>query len=189
MRFGAPLPRLFVTAPLPAHALPALIGAQPAPRPDIRLIPRDEMHITLHYLGEAATYSAADALRALSAEVVGFAIRGVGRFVASDGTVTLWAGVEDPTEVSRLHAEVAAALAPTGFRTDIRPFVPHISLAKCERTVPTSVVDAFLADTAAVHHPGVTLDAIALCSMAFVAGVARYRREASFPLRRQTTPA
>ncbi len=46
--------RYFVAVPLPAEAKDRLVAVQPSTDSGMRLIERQEMHLTLHFLGELA---------------------------------------------------------------------------------------------------------------------------------------
>jgi 2'-5' RNA ligase len=57
-------------------------------------------------------------------------ISGVGAFVRAAGD-TVFAQLDgDLKAVSQLHERVAGALAPLGFRSESRPFTPHITLIR-----------------------------------------------------------
>src|SRR5213592_4555613 len=110
------MPKLFVAVDLPDSVTAELAAIQPPPGPDIRLVAPGQMHLTLHYLGEADVERTAAALRAVSASAFPLVIEGVGQFRSVDGAVTLWAGVQRTNELLGLHTAVAAALANEGFQ-------------------------------------------------------------------------
>lgn len=77
------MPRYFIAIPLAGDIKDQLIAAQPAALPGMRLIEREELHLTLHFLGEVAPEFDERLRKELtSVEMQSFsiAIQGVGRF-------------------------------------------------------------------------------------------------------------
>lgn len=174
--------RLFVAASLPDELIAALHAVQPAHSVDVRLSLPEQMHLTVHFLGEAPVRPVTEALSALSVAPVPLVVEGVGQFRAHDGTVTLWAGFRASPELLALHAAVAEALAPTGFRPEARPYVPHITLARCKPTVAPEVVERFLRCGEGLAYVGARITAIALFSSEVARGVPIYTERGTFPL-------
>jgi 2'-5' RNA ligase len=143
------VPRLFVAIDLPEHATAALAALRPPPGPGVRLVEPDRMHLTLHFLGEAALEPVAAALRNVSAPSFDLRLEGVGRFPSADGGHILWAGVRDSAPLTELHRAVAEALSPTGHRPETRLYHPHLTLARCRPQAPPALVRDFLSRHAA----------------------------------------
>jgi 2'-5' RNA ligase len=176
------VPRLFVAVGLPTAAAAELAVIQPPRIAGVRLAKPGQMHLTLHFLGPANVERTAAALRAVEAPAFPLKIEGVGRFLSAGGVVTLWAGVRESAELLGLHAAVVAALAAEGFQPEVRPYTPHITLARCESGVPAGVVADFLDRHRAFALPGLPATGFGLYSTAFVGDAPVYRRERSFPL-------
>ena len=176
------MPRLFVALDLPIAATAKLAHAQPPPMAGIRLVEPGQMHLTLHYIGEANIERMATALHAVAVPAFLLTLEGVGQFPSAGRAVTLWAGVRDNAELLELHAAVAAALAVVGYRPEARRYSPHITLARCKSVVPAGVVTEFLARNAALSLPGLPVTGFGLYSSTVVGGAPVYRRERSFPL-------
>lgn len=166
---------------MPAETIAALQPLQPPVRPGIRLAAPRDLHLTLHFLGEADV----DAVRAAFAHVratpISLTLSGVGQFPTANATTTLWAGIAPNAALTALHHGVAEALIDTGFVAEKRPYTPHLTLARCEPEVPASVTADFLANHEAFHHT-TTLGTISLFSSRFVNGTPEYTVEASFLL-------
>jgi RNA 2',3'-cyclic 3'-phosphodiesterase len=128
--------RLFVALDLPPGAKDMLVLLQN------RLIESgmkgrpshpDNLHITLQFLGEVPESSAPALVEAVDKALKGqiapqVYISGVGVFVRTTGD-TVFAQLDgDLQAVHGLQQNVVAALKPFGFRTDGRPFTPHITL-------------------------------------------------------------
>jgi 2'-5' RNA ligase len=96
---------------------------------------RDNIHLTLKFIGEVDDELAAKAGEALAAACIPAApfrlrLMGFGKFPAADGLDVLWAGVEASPALDSLFAGVEAALRPLGIEPDTRPFHPHVTLGR-----------------------------------------------------------
>lgn len=106
-----------------------------APRAILRWIPEDNLHITLWFLGDVDEPRAARLLDVLRQpfRTAPFTARltGRGAYPASGNPRVIWQGVEDGREgLQSLYAELAARLPALGFDTELRPYSPHVSLAR-----------------------------------------------------------
>jgi len=178
------MPKLFVAIDLPPTAIADLLGIRPTPRPGIRLVAADQMHVTVQFIGEAGIEPIAAALGRVAVPAFQLALHGVGQFPTANGSVTLWAGVVTNPELLTLHAAIGTAIADSnsGVRLETRPYTPHLTVARCEALAAPGVVDEFLSRNAAFGLPRVEVTAFGLFSSALVDGVPVYRRERSFPL-------
>jgi 2'-5' RNA ligase len=176
------MPKLFVALDLPAAATAALVRMQPLPMAGIRLVAPEQMHVTLHYVGEGDTDRLALALQRVALPAFALTLGGAGQFPSAGGAVTLWAGVRASPELLALHAAVAAALAGEGFRPEARPYTPHVTLARCEPGVPAEVVTGFLTRQVAFSMAAVPVAGFGLFSSTFVGDAPVYRCERAFPL-------
>jgi 2'-5' RNA ligase len=176
------MPRLFVAVDLPATTAAELARLQPPRAPGVRLAEPGQMHLTLHYLGEAEVEPTAAALRAVAVPAFRLGFEGVGQFPSAGGAVTLYAGVRASPELLGLHAAVAAALGGEGFCPEARPYTPHVTLARCEPGAAVGLVEEFLARHARFALFGVPVAGFGLYASTFVGEAPVYRRERSFPL-------
>ena len=176
------MPRLFVAIGLPASATAKLALIQPPPAAGIRLSRPEQMHLTLHFIGEADFERMATALQTVTAQAFPLTVEGVGQFPPAGRAATLWAGVRNSPELRELHASVAIALAREGFRPEARRYTPHITLARCGPMVPAVVVAEHLARHAAFSLPEMPIAEFGLYSSTLGGDGPIYRRERSFPL-------
>jgi 2'-5' RNA ligase len=174
--------RLFVAVDLPQDTRQALAAVQPAAVPGVRLVASDQMHVTLHYIGDGDIERIAKALATLSEPAFALSMEGVGQFCSADGSVTLWAAIQESNDLRRLHQNVATVLSIEGFRQEARPYTPHVTVARCEPKVGASVADEFLTRHARLHLPALPITAFSLYSSEFLDGVPVYRRERLFRL-------
>jgi RNA 2',3'-cyclic 3'-phosphodiesterase len=106
-----------------------------APGFTARWIPRDNLHITLWFIGEVIEPRAgiiADRLRE-PFEVPTFSVHlaGCGAFPPSGPPRVLWIGSRAGTEpMRRLHDRLADRLVPLGLPPETRPFTPHLTIAR-----------------------------------------------------------
>lgn len=116
--------RLFVAA-WPSPEILDLVATLPRPHErGVRWTRRDQWHVTLRFLGNAAVDEAADALARLDAPactaVVGPQVARLGRFVV----VVPVAGLDE------LAAAVSDVTAEVGEPPDPRPFAGHLTVAR-----------------------------------------------------------
>jgi RNA 2',3'-cyclic 3'-phosphodiesterase len=83
------VPRLFVAIDLPDEIKRGLQRRQPADVRGIRCTTPDQMHLTLHFLGETELPSTIDALGNVVAEPFSLRMTGVGKFGAANRGVIL----------------------------------------------------------------------------------------------------
>ena len=95
-------------------------------------VPRENLHITLEFLGECTPEerdSAAEAVDGLRFEPFSFAIDRLGVFQRPDGDIW-WAGMEESRALLRLQSELHRDLMDRGFRLEKRRYRPHITLGR-----------------------------------------------------------
>lgn len=128
--------RLFIGIPLPPDILRAVAGARAALEESGahgRFVPRENYHITLHFLGETyAMADAVDALREAVRDIRPFVLRlgGYGAF-KTDGSHTGFVSVScDGGELDRLYETLESALWERGFSKNRGKLSPHITLGR-----------------------------------------------------------
>jgi RNA 2',3'-cyclic 3'-phosphodiesterase len=142
--------RLFVAIDLPEtikHLLaeldPRLSGA--------RWVGAEQMHLTLGFFGdvaEAAEAALIDRLAAIEFKSFFLPIRGLGTFPPKGPPKIIWVGVgTGHPHLFQVHKRVQEAALAAGLEPDLRPWHPHITLARC-RDVPPQIARKFLERTA-----------------------------------------
>lgn len=179
------MPRYFIAIPLPDEARGRLIAVPPPDVPGARLLGREELHLTLHFLGEVDARKL-DMVRAALATVkvnaFPIALKGIGKFPPEGQAQVLWVGVEANAALMALHHSIGAALADAiGFRVEKRPYSPHVTLARLNEPAPPEVIHAYLEAHSVFALPSVPLDRFVLYSSEFAGNVPRYREEEVFP--------
>lgn len=148
--------RCFLGIPLDDATAETLLGLQ-VRAAGIRSVPREQLHLTVHFLGERDRMVVAERLRGLSVPRPRLAIGSLGTFEGRNGAVVLWAGVAIDPSLTALWAATAEALAPIGFVPEARAWRPHITLGRAK---PGFEADGFLTQPApdlVVHAPTVQL--------------------------------
>lgn len=176
------MPRLFVAADLPRTSIASLVQIQPPQAAGIRLAAPSQMHLTLHFLGEADLDPIRTALLSVVATAFSIDFKGVGQFPSFGGGMILWAGIQQCDGLIRLHAAVADALSAVGFQPEERPYTPHITLARCKTRQASADVRRFLARQPEFRLPEQRITTFGLYSSTIVNDAPTYRCEQSFPL-------
>jgi 2'-5' RNA ligase len=181
--------RLFVALPLPAALREKLAGMAPAAASGIRPQSEADLHLTLHFLGMADIDTVKSALALVTAAAFTATLTLPGQFFSRGQPRTLFVGVAPEAPLRELHAEVGRRLEGAGFALDTRPFVPHITLARLDRTAGADAIAAFLRQAL---PPGVThfdCPEFALFASETLPEGARYRVLERYPLASAETAA
>ena len=134
--------RLFVALSIPDVVAQGLALLQ-AGIPGARWQTREQLHLTLRFIGEDDGREASDiddALAALSAPRLSIALKGVGEF-GGKKPHSLWTGVSDARAVNHLNRKIEAALQRIGIAADERKFTPHVTLARMRGSPVGKVMD------------------------------------------------
>ena len=102
---------------------------------EARWVPRENLHVTLWFIGEVDDERAAGIRGALAApfQVARFALRaaGLGAFPPAGPPRVLWIGIAAGGEpLAALHGELIPRLAPLGFQPEGRPYAAHLTIAR-----------------------------------------------------------
>ena len=134
--------RLFVAIDLPESIKRLLVDLDPQIR-GVRWIEPDKMHLTLGFFDNVADAVDLTFREKLSAIVFGaffLPIIGVGTFPPKGKPTIIWIGVgRGHPHLFQLHKRVQEAALGAGFEPELRPFHPHVTLARCQRISPQTV--------------------------------------------------
>ncbi|GAB5389832.1 MAG: RNA 2',3'-cyclic phosphodiesterase [Alphaproteobacteria bacterium] len=130
--------RLFIALPIPAAV------AEPLARlrlslPDARWQHRDDLHITLAFLGEIPDDKAealADELAQIKCPPIPLKVNRLDAFASGDKARILWAGIDEASApgLFTLQKKVRAACRKVGIELEARRYRPHITLARLKHT-------------------------------------------------------
>lgn len=128
--------RLFVALPLPDMVREALLDPMEGV-PGARWQDADNLHITLRFIGEVDRHQADDIACALAQAAMRdfpVALAGVGHFERKGQATAIWARVVPSRELAELQERVEYACRRAGCPNETRKFVPHVTLARLNRT-------------------------------------------------------
>ena len=138
--------RLFVAVPVPQATRDACreliepVRATPFGRA-ARWVHVETLHLTLRFLGDTEPNRVSDVAAAVGAAAAPFApfavrLRGAGSFPPDARKIrALWLGIEEGArELAAILAALDVALAAAGWPPDERPFRPHLTVARMDRS-------------------------------------------------------
>jgi len=135
--------RLFVAIDLPNEVRDAVAGIAGRELVGARLVPREQLHLTLRFIGDAdeAQYHAIKkALDRAKVAVFSLTLKDVGHFPPGRRPRVLWVGMEESAPLRVLQQEVELALVGAGVPPEERGFSPHITIARLKETPPGKIM-------------------------------------------------
>lgn len=121
--------------PSPAEALAGWLESARSAAPELAITPAQNLHLTLAFLGELSD----DAVEAARDVVVETAARSAapsvewgsaGAFPSRPRARVFWIGVEIEARLAELHRSLAEALTSRSLPVEMRPYRPHLTLAR-----------------------------------------------------------
>ena len=136
--------RLFVALTIPDSVSKQLTALQPEPVKQIRLVKPVNIHLTLHFIGQADLDQIVNVLEQVSVQQFTIELKDPDLFRSKNGSITFWIGVQENEKLLALYHEIAFALADVGYQKEERKFSPHITLARCRKGISRPIIDKFL---------------------------------------------
>lgn len=131
--------RLFVALDLPEVVRETLAALSPE-LPGVRRLRPAQIHLTLSFLGAVIPDHETILLEKLAAIRLPrffLPLRGVGTFPAKGRPRVVWVGLgTGHPQLYHLHKRVQDAALAAGLEPDLRPWHPHISIARCKDVNP-----------------------------------------------------
>lgn len=175
--------RLFVGLALPPATrmhLSLLAGGIP----NARWVSPENFHLTLRFIGEVPGHVADDidqTLAGLSARGFALSLTGVGTFDKGGRLSSLWVGVERNPSLEHLQGKVERAVVRAGCEPERRRFLPHVTLARIERS-PEEKVARFVQEHGTFRHGPVEVTSFVLFQSMLGKEQAHYVPEAEYAL-------
>lgn len=149
--------RLFVALPLPAplkmKISGELLAAPYMKRTGLRPTPAANLHLTLHFIGDARAQSLHPLKQSLMTALSGISkfrleLRGSGVFPSMASPRVLWLGFTNKSRepLISLASCVKKACAEVGLTGDAKPFKPHLTIARIDNRFDTANTPAILAN-------------------------------------------
>ena len=134
--------RFFVAIELPESTKRLLVDLDPQIH-GVRWLDAEQMHLTLGFFADVPEDIDLKLREKLSAIVFGaffLPIIGVGTFPPKGPPKIIWIGVgRGHPHLFQLHKRVQEAALAAALQPELRPFHPHVTLARCQRISPQSV--------------------------------------------------
>lgn len=143
----------------------------------------EQLHLTLRFIGKVDRHLAGDvhaALGGVHQPPFTLALNGIGCFDRKGFPDAVWAGVTPHDEVKALHRKVDAALLRVGVRPDERAFLPHITIARLNRSA--GPIGNLLEEAGGLTSPSFAVDSFALFESDLTHEAAVYSVVARYPL-------
>jgi 2'-5' RNA ligase len=175
--------RLFVALALPEgmkDRLAMLGGGVPG----AKWVPRENLHLTLRFIGEVAEDRLADIHHGLSRvrqAPFDLALAGIGSFHHGRKASDLWVGADRNDALQQLHDKVGQALQREDIAVENRRFTPHVTLARVQKA-PEARIAAFIAEHNLFRAPPFRVEQFTLFSSFLSSSNAIYTPEAEYPL-------
>jgi 2'-5' RNA ligase len=174
--------RLFVALSIPDSVAQSLLLLQGGV-PGAHWQARDQLHLTLRFIGEVDGRAAGDihdALSVISVPRFTLALKGVGEF-GGKKSHSLWAGVDDTQAVTHLSRKIETAMQRIGLAAEPRKFTPHVTLARLRATPIGHVMD-WLSDHALFASMPFAVQEFALYSSMLTPNGSVYVPQSLYPL-------
>lgn len=174
--------RLFVALALPDAVTDGLLALEGG-IPGARWSTREQLHLTLRFIGEVDGRDALaidDALASIRAPRFALELKGVGEFGGRNPRA-LWAGVRDDERLMHLQRKIESAVQRVGISPEKRKFSPHVSLARLKGS-PRERIITFLAAHALYASGPFDVNAFILYSSTLTPNGSLYRPERSYRL-------
>lgn len=177
------MPRLFIGIDLP-DAIDFDLQLMAGGIPGARWQSAEQLHLTLHFLGDVDGGEARRlraALEQLVAPSFTMQLRGAGVFPLRGPARTLWLGVSEADPIRLIHERSGRIIDELGLDRERRKFVPHVTVARLHNP------DARRLGEWVTHHAlyasaPFLVDEVRLYSSVLSHAGAKYRTEAVYPL-------
>jgi 2'-5' RNA ligase len=141
-----PNKRLFAAIDPPNSAKQLLVRLNPEVR-GVRWLPPEQLHLTLGFFGHVDPNTEEmlhQKLTAIKWNAFFLPLNGIGTFPTKGWPKIVWVGVgKGHPHLFQLHKRVQDAALAAGLEADLRPWHPHITLARC-RDVSLESIRGFL---------------------------------------------
>lgn len=135
--------KLFIAIDIPDEIKAVLLDLQPMDSPQVSLVATNNMHLTLLYIGNGEIEEVQQHLGSFTMPSFNVNLTGIGHFSARKSTV-LWAGLNLPEALIEFHEKLTQQLSPVLSDKNIKPYSPHITLARCSDATSDEMIQAYL---------------------------------------------
>jgi len=174
--------RLFAGVTLPG-SLRDHLSFMAAGLPDARWVARENLHLTLRFIGEVDEPVVDDidlSLSTLTFDPFSLTLAGMDCFHSRNKVRAVWAGVEPSEALSALQEKVEGLMIRAGLPPEGRKFTPHVTLARLKQ-VPLTAVLPYLESHAGFRSPPFGVSQVTLFRSHLGHGGAVYEALATYP--------
>lgn len=174
--------KLFVALAIPDNVALRLSVLQTGV-PGARWQSREQMHLTLRFIGEVdgrVMRDIDDALAGIHAPSFSLELKGVGEF-GHDKPHALWADIAPNDALLHLQRKIERAVQQIGIPPDKHKYKPHVTLAYLRGTPPGAVID-YLTDHARFAAEPFAVNGFILYSSQLTSDGSKYRAERGYAL-------
>ena len=151
--------------------------------PGARWMSREQLHLTLRFIGEVEGRDAAaldDALAGIVAPAFTLQLHSVGQF-GNKQPHTLWAAARKNEALDHLQRKIDAAIRRVGHAVDAHKFMPHVTVGRLRHPEPGKVIE-WLTHHALYTSAEFEVGAFHLYSSKLTSDGSIYRIEQDYPL-------
>ncbi|HEY4075876.1 MAG TPA: RNA 2',3'-cyclic phosphodiesterase [Rhizomicrobium sp.] len=174
--------RLFVALAIPAQVAQNIMLIQGGV-PGARWQTREQLHLTLRFIGEVDGRDAAmldDALTGIEAPAFDLQLHSVGQF-GNKQPHALWAGVRKSEALEHLQCKVDNAIRRVGQPQDAHKFAPHVTVARLRNPEAAKMIE-WLTHNALFTSAEFPVTAFQLYSSRLTSDGSVYAVEQEYPL-------
>lgn len=117
-----------------------------ATRANVKWVEKENLHVTLYFLGEIEESTAQDIIRAAGGMVESWSpfnirVQGLGAFPNLRSPRVIWSGIEEGREeLSEVHARLTDVVRKLGIGSKEKSYKPHVTLGRLRAPGPHSVL-------------------------------------------------
>ena len=166
------------------------------PYAPLRWVHPQNMHVTLKYVGDwqvnrldEIIHSLSEVRLPASEPVLNVSLAGLGFFPNARSPRVFWADAENTTALRQLHSRVDAALQPLGIAPEVRPYHPHLTLARIAEEISLDNLYRAIEDLPTREYGLINPDQFVLFESSVTPAGPIYRKVAEFTFLPQTGQA
>ncbi len=176
--------RLFVAVDLP-DAVKDQLGELCSGISGAKWVKREQMHLTLRFIGEverAQAEAIRTSLSTIHSAPFTMTLEGVGQFPPKGKPRVLWVGLKAPAVLPQLQRQVEETLVALNLPPEDHPFSPHITLARFKMPPTPDSMRQFMTRHTDFHTDLIPVASFVLYSSVLAPQGPTYRHEAVYPL-------
>jgi 2'-5' RNA ligase len=153
--------------------------------PGAKWVPKDQMHLTLRFIGDAddtMLSDIAEILENVNSSHFSLSLKGVGYFPPRRKPNVLWAGIEPSEGLMELRDSVESLLEELGLPGEERKYHAHVTLARLRQEAPLDKITGYLSAHGLFRTDATAITEFHLYSSILTGDGAVHTKEASFPL-------